>query len=90
MASHHEEVTRRFASRIRDRFAGTATVERASGPGLTEAVAWIECRIAEEHEAGDRSIVVAQVVAIEAAPDVVDSLVLLRGNYGAFTPARKT
>lgn len=84
MAGHHEDVTRQFAAREADRFSGVDYSNRPSGPALTDAVAWIECTIDHEHEAGDHTIVVARVVAIEAAPTGGEPLVFFRGNYGSF------
>jgi 3-hydroxy-9,10-secoandrosta-1,3,5(10)-triene-9,17-dione monooxygenase reductase component len=91
MASHHGEVSRRFASKEADRFAGISVDDRSTGPALTEAVAWIECRMQDEHAAGDHTIVVAQVIAVEAAEELADPLVFLRGAFGSFAinaPAR--
>ncbi len=88
MAGHHEEVTRQFAAKEADRFSGIQYESRPTGPALADAVAWIECRIRDEHDAGDHTIVVAQVVAIEAASSVdeLEPLVFFRGRYGSFRP----
>jgi flavin reductase (DIM6/NTAB) family NADH-FMN oxidoreductase RutF len=84
MAGHHEEVTRRFSQRGIDRFAGVGYSDRETGPALDDAVAWIECELRDEHDAGDHTIVVAEVLAIEAA-DSVSPLVFFRGRYGTFS-----
>lgn len=86
MAEHHEEVTRQFAGREADRFSGIDYTSRPTGPALCDAVAWIECTIHDEHDAGDHTIVVARVVAIEAAPNA-EPLVFFRGRYGSFRAA---
>lgn len=86
MAGHHEEVTRRFAARDVDRFTGVDCQDRPTGPALCDAVAWIECELHEEHDAGDHTIVVARVIAIEAAAGV-EPLVFFRGRYGSFNGA---
>lgn len=83
MAGHHEWVTRQFAAKDVDRFANVEYAHRPTGPGLCDAVAWIECAMQDEHDAGDHTIVVARVVAIEAASDV-EPLVFFRGAYGSF------
>jgi 3-hydroxy-9,10-secoandrosta-1,3,5(10)-triene-9,17-dione monooxygenase reductase component len=83
MAGHHESVTRQFAKRDTDRFAGAAWRERSAGPALEDAVAWIECEVLQEHEAGDHTIVVAAVVALDAIADR-EPLVFFRGGYGTF------
>jgi flavin reductase (DIM6/NTAB) family NADH-FMN oxidoreductase RutF len=87
MAGHHEQVTRRFAAREVDRFAGVECDDRPTGPALRDALAWIECRLEDEHEAGDHTIAVARVLAMEAAPELVDPLVFFRGAYGSFRRA---
>jgi flavin reductase (DIM6/NTAB) family NADH-FMN oxidoreductase RutF len=84
MARHHEAITRGFAARTGDRFANLAREDRHAGPGLVEALAWIECLVEDEHDAGDHTIVVARVTAIEAASALGDPLVFFRGAYGSF------
>ncbi|UGS35313.1 flavin reductase family protein [Capillimicrobium parvum] len=83
MAGHHEQVTRQFAAKEADRFKGIDHTHRPTGPALCDAVAWIECTLEDEHDAGDHTIVVARVVAIEAVPDA-EPLVFFRGSYGSF------
>ena len=90
MAGHHEEMTRRFSAKGADRFAGVEYVNRPTGPALVDAVAWIECRVQDEHDAGDHTVVIARVVAIEAtARAEVEPLVFFRGQYGSFRAAGK-
>jgi flavin reductase (DIM6/NTAB) family NADH-FMN oxidoreductase RutF len=84
MAGHHEEVTRGFSRKGVDRFSGVWVRNRPSGPALADAVAWLECAIEAEHEAGDHTIVVARVLAIEAAAGTAP-LVFFQGRYGTFS-----
>lgn len=88
MAGHHEEAVRQFALRDADRFAGVAWTPRAAGPALDEAVAVIECELDVEHEAGDHTIAIGRVVALEARSDVAP-LVFFQGRYGGFSPAAR-
>ena len=83
LASHHEELTRQFSRRGADRFAGVRISARPSGPALHDAVAWIDCRIGTEHDGGDHTIVIADVIALEAAGEAAP-LVFFRGGYGGF------
>jgi 3-hydroxy-9,10-secoandrosta-1,3,5(10)-triene-9,17-dione monooxygenase reductase component len=85
MAEPHVAVTRQFSTRDADRYAGVAHSPRPTGPGLEGAVAWIECRINAEHDAGDHTIVVADVIAVDAIGQV-EPLVFFRGRYGTFDP----
>jgi flavin reductase (DIM6/NTAB) family NADH-FMN oxidoreductase RutF len=87
MAGHHEAATRRFSLRGIDRFEGIDYTEKPCGPALTDAVAWIECTIQDEHEAGDHTIVVAQVQRLETSSSEARPLVFFRGAYGTFTEA---
>jgi 3-hydroxy-9,10-secoandrosta-1,3,5(10)-triene-9,17-dione monooxygenase reductase component len=84
MAGNHAELTRRFAARSVDRFGGVEYVSRPAGPALSDALAWIECHLQDEHGAGDHTIAVAVVLALESAPELFDPLVFFRGAYGSF------
>ena len=83
MARHHEPTVRRFAVRGIDRFEGSSYHDRASGPALDDAIAWIDCELLREHDAGDHTIAVCTVVDLEAAREG-DPLVFFRGRYGTF------
>jgi 3-hydroxy-9,10-secoandrosta-1,3,5(10)-triene-9,17-dione monooxygenase reductase component len=88
LAGHHEKLTQQFAAKGVDRFSEISYRSRPTGPALVEAVAWIECKLETEYDAGDHTIVVARVLEIEAAVDV-EPLVFFRGTYGSFgTPGR--
>lgn len=84
MAGNHQELCRQFAMKDIDRFAGVAWSNLPAGPGLEEAVGWVECRIEAEHDAGDHQIVVARVLALEANSERTP-LVFFRGSYGTFS-----
>ncbi len=83
MGAHHEDVSRRFAAKDVDRFEDVAWRERPSGPAIDGAVAWIECAIEREHDAGDHTIAIARVEALEAVSGQAP-LVFFRGRYGTF------
>ncbi|HEY3831676.1 MAG TPA: flavin reductase family protein [Acidimicrobiia bacterium] len=78
-----EEMCRSFATRGADRFAGVGYRIGASGaPVLDEALAYIDCDIQAEHEAGDHIIVVGLVREMghgEGKP-----LMFFRGGYGRY------
>jgi flavin reductase (DIM6/NTAB) family NADH-FMN oxidoreductase RutF len=86
LAHHHAELTRRFAARGVDRFANVSYEHRSAGPALSDAVAWIECRLHQEHDGGDHTIVVARAVTIEAVSGV-EPLVFFQGIFGSFLDA---
>jgi 3-hydroxy-9,10-secoandrosta-1,3,5(10)-triene-9,17-dione monooxygenase reductase component len=84
MAGHHEELCQIFASRGIDRFEQVEWHGRTGGPALDEAVAWLDCRIHAEYEAGDHTIVVAEVIGADASESAAEPLVFFRGRYGSF------
>jgi flavin reductase (DIM6/NTAB) family NADH-FMN oxidoreductase RutF len=77
------ELTRQFARKRVDRFAGVSWRPWKCGPALEDAVAWIGCRVNAEHDGGDHTIVTADVLALETAPPR-EPLVFFRGVYGTF------
>lgn len=83
LAAHHEDTCRTFARKGIDRFAGVPVLARRGGPALQDAVAWIDCELQDEHDAGDHTIVVARVLELEAR-EGSDALVFWRGAYGQF------
>jgi flavin reductase (DIM6/NTAB) family NADH-FMN oxidoreductase RutF len=83
MAGHHEAAVRQFAQKGVDRFAGLSWTRRPTGPALDDALAWIECEIRAEHDAGDHTIVVGRVATLEAAA-AGTPLVFFQGRYGRF------
>jgi 3-hydroxy-9,10-secoandrosta-1,3,5(10)-triene-9,17-dione monooxygenase reductase component len=87
LASHHEEISRLFSRKGVDRFSEIAWHERASGPGLDEAVAWIDCELFSELETGDHWLTLGRVVEIDLRAEV-DPLVFHRGQYTALSPRK--
>jgi 3-hydroxy-9,10-secoandrosta-1,3,5(10)-triene-9,17-dione monooxygenase reductase component len=83
MASHHAPLCSRFAQKDIDRFDGVDWHTRPGGPALDDAVAWLQCEIFAEHDAGDHTVVIANVTAIEASPEGAP-LVFYKGRYGTF------
>ena len=84
LASHQEEISRVFARKDIDRFAEVSWSERPCGPILDEAVAWIECEMYEEQDAGDHTFVLGSVKNIEAV-DSAKPLIFHRGSYTALS-----
>ena len=86
MRADHEHVVRAFSHKDIDRFAGVRYHPRSAGPALDDALAWIECSITIEHDAGDHHVVLARVQALEARGDIAP-LVFYQGRYGTFGEA---
>jgi flavin reductase (DIM6/NTAB) family NADH-FMN oxidoreductase RutF len=81
LSADDEDLARRFAKGgWRDRFKGVDLREAVTGsPILSRALAWMDCRVTEVHEAGDHSIVVGEVVASDARDG--NPLLFFRGKY---------
>ncbi len=86
LAADQEPLSRSFASRGPDKFAGLSWHAAPSGsPILDDAVAWIDCETEVVHSAGDHDIVIGRVIDLDvAAPR--PSLLFFRGGYGSFSP----
>lgn len=75
------ELAQRFAEKGADRFAGVPYRPGATGsPIMQDALASIDCRIGEVHEAGDHIIVVGSVVDVQQRC-TGDPLIFYRGDY---------
>lgn len=81
-----ERLSRRFAAGDHgDKFRGVAyRVEATGAPVLTDALAWLDCRIGEVLEVGDHTVFFGEVLAADAREGM--PLVYYRGGYGRFVP----
>ncbi|HEX2093199.1 MAG TPA: flavin reductase family protein [Longimicrobiaceae bacterium] len=81
-----ESLARRFATwEVKDKFRGVAYREEQSGaPVLADALAWLDCRVAEALPGGDHTIFLGEVLAADAR--VGTPLLYYRGGYGRFVP----
>jgi flavin reductase (DIM6/NTAB) family NADH-FMN oxidoreductase RutF len=86
LSADQEDLCRRFASRIDDKFAGVEFREAESGSAvMSGAVAWIDCDIDFVHEAGDHFIVLGRVRALNIENPTLP-LLFFQGGYGRFAP----
>lgn len=75
-----EEISKRFASRTEDRFAGLDLRRGELGtPLLTKSLAAIECRLHAQLPGGDHSIFVGEV--IDAVVTEGEPLIYFRSSY---------
>jgi flavin reductase (DIM6/NTAB) family NADH-FMN oxidoreductase RutF len=68
LAGYQEAVAQHFARGVPPfaHWHGIATREGAAGaPLIDEALGWLECRLQAEHEAGDHTLFVGEVLAAE-------------------------
>ena len=66
LTAEQEEVARRFASPVEDKFQGISHRMNATGAGrLDDAGAILECEPAQIHEAGDHIVVIGNVTRVD-------------------------
>ncbi|OQO92568.1 flavin reductase family protein [Saccharomonospora piscinae] len=86
LSAEQEWIARHFANRARPRGeAEFAAIDWVTGRHtgvrlIADAVAWIECRLAEVYDGGDHSIFLGSVLAIECGT-VSDPLLFFSGDY---------
>ena len=81
LGAEHEDLCRLFSTRGADRFTGPDWTDTASGhPVLTDALGWLDCRIAAVQPAGDHELVLARALA-GAVGDRAGPLVFHSGRY---------
>jgi 3-hydroxy-9,10-secoandrosta-1,3,5(10)-triene-9,17-dione monooxygenase reductase component len=87
LGEHHSEVSRRFARKGADRFAGLRHRPGTTGaPVLDGVAAHLDCRLHAVHEAGDHVIVLGRVVQLDADEEV-RPLVFHGGDYCGLQPS---
>jgi len=75
-----------FAQSGGDKFKGVDWRPGSTGaPILAESLAWIECQLHDEVEAGDHTIAIGRVVGYERTAPAADPLLFFRGAYGSFS-----
>jgi flavin reductase (DIM6/NTAB) family NADH-FMN oxidoreductase RutF len=84
LASHQSNVALQFAKRGVDRFEGVALVPDARVPLIDGALAHLACRRHALYEAGDHTIVVAEVISAHAR--VGEPLLHFERQFGGFLP----
>jgi 3-hydroxy-9,10-secoandrosta-1,3,5(10)-triene-9,17-dione monooxygenase reductase component len=79
---HQEDVSRVFATKGADRFSRIGWRESSAGsPVLHDSLAYIDCEIEDEHDAGDHVIVVGRVLELGVLSED-GPLLFFRGGYG--------
>jgi 3-hydroxy-9,10-secoandrosta-1,3,5(10)-triene-9,17-dione monooxygenase reductase component len=82
LSEDQEPLSRGFAVSGGDKFAGVPWHASSNGsPILDGVLAWIDCTIEAEHEAGDHIIVVGRVLELDVERDG-QPLLFFRGGYG--------
>ncbi len=82
LGEHQEDVSRLFATKGADRFASVSWRVGASGaPVLDDVLAYVDCVIDAEHDAGDHVIVVGRVLDLGLTAEC-GPLLFHGGGYG--------
>jgi len=80
------DLCNQFARSGADKFTGVDWQPGSTGaPVLADALAWIECTLHDEVEAGDHTIAIGRVMAFERTAPTADPLLFFRGAYGRFS-----
>jgi len=80
LSEDQEEISRRFASKGVEKFAGLEWREGNNGAASLEGVmAHIECKIVETHDGGDHTIIIGEIVSATASGE--RPLLFFKGKY---------
>jgi flavin reductase (DIM6/NTAB) family NADH-FMN oxidoreductase RutF len=80
LSEEQENISRRFATKGIDKFAGLQWREGTNGAAILHAaLGYVECRIRQCHDGGDHTIVVGEVVAAHASGG--QPLIFFKGKY---------
>ncbi|MEO7261494.1 MAG: flavin reductase family protein [Jatrophihabitantaceae bacterium] len=82
LSAGQEAVSRKFAARAVDRFSEESwSVGENGAPLLHDALGWLECTIQSESEAGDHTVVIAEIERMNVHWDITEPLVFFRGRH---------
>ena len=82
LSSGQEALSRRFAGRDPNRFDGVGYQRGSTGVAvLDDVLAYVECRLARQHDEGDHTIFVGEVEAADTGAG--RPLVYYRGGYAS-------
>jgi flavin reductase (DIM6/NTAB) family NADH-FMN oxidoreductase RutF len=80
LSEDQEEISRRFATKGADKFAGLKWRAGSNGVAIIDGViGFVECQITESHDGGDHTIVVGEIVNVHATGD--RPLLFFKGKY---------
>lgn len=83
LGANHQDVCRAFATSDADRFAGVSWTSGPVGaPMLSDAIAWINCRLSSVHTVGDHDLAVGAVEHLHTNNSDSTPLIFHRGRYG--------
>lgn len=88
LASDQLDLSNRFARSGTDKWTGTSwhSTPKTGDPIVEGVLAWIECELEQEHDAGDHILVVARVLSLGARPDA-EPLLYYKSQYAHLATA---
>lgn len=85
LSAEQQSVCERFAQSGADKFAGLEWHAGVTGsPILSGVLAYIDCELEAEHDAGDHTIAVGRVRDLAVVQSQSPPLLFFRGGYGTF------
>ncbi|MBV1904450.1 MAG: flavin reductase family protein [Pseudomonadales bacterium] len=86
LSSHQKPVCDRFAQSGVDKFEGLEWQSGVTGsPVLADVLAYIDCELVAEHDAGDHTIAVGHIKELKVCKSEGLPLLFFKGAYGAFS-----
>lgn len=86
LGAHQQAVCEMFAQSGADKFAGHDWHSGVTGsPILSGVLAYIDCELEVEHDAGDHTIAVGRVRDLAVVEPDAQPLLFFRGGYGSFS-----
>jgi 3-hydroxy-9,10-secoandrosta-1,3,5(10)-triene-9,17-dione monooxygenase reductase component len=87
LASDQKSVCDIMAKTGIDKFANLAwSVGQTGSPILEGVIAYIDCELDTEHDAGDHTVAIGRVVDLAVCAPEKAPLLFFQGRYGSFTP----
>ena len=87
LGADQEAICAGFARPGGDKFANLTWQAGNNGaPRLAGMIAYVECELQQEVDAGDHTIAIARVTAMESVDTARAPLLFFRGGYGEFLP----
>lgn len=80
LSDEQEEISRRFATKGIDKFAGLEWFAGKNGAAILKGViGYVECTVKETHDGGDHTIIVGKIIDAQASGE--RPLLFFRGKY---------
>jgi 3-hydroxy-9,10-secoandrosta-1,3,5(10)-triene-9,17-dione monooxygenase reductase component len=87
LSADQKQICDVFAQSGIDKFSAFPWKPGVTGsPVLDGVIAWVECDLEAEHEAGDHTIAVGRIRNFDVLRDDAPPLLFFRGTYGEFEP----